>query len=70
MIRESPSENKILDEINQSQFIKNHLKDSKVDESLSLNLTLSKKSISNDEEDCISLEDIPSSLRPYFNYGS
>lgn len=55
------------DEMNKSQFIRNQLKESKIDESLALNLSLSKRT---ETDECIDLENIPTSLRPYFNYGS
>lgn len=53
--------------MNKSQFIRNQLKESKIDESLALNLSLSKRT---ETDECIDLENIPASLRPYFNYGS
>ena len=53
--------------MNKSQFIRNQLKESKIDESLALNLSLSKRT---ETDECIDLENIPPSLRPYFNYGS
>lgn len=70
-IRENKSEVKIphAEEMNKSQFIQNQLKESKIDESFALNLSLSKRTASEGDE-CIDLENIPPALRPYFNYGS
>jgi hypothetical protein len=45
------------------------LKESRIEESI--NISFSKRSISNDEgEEIISLENIPQSIKPFFNYGS
>jgi hypothetical protein len=46
------------------------MKESRIDDSLPLNLSLNKKTVSNEGDELIDLENVPNSLRPFFNYGS